>query len=143
MPPGLSSAGGHSRVLRKDKAGAMSLRSRRAWVLEAAASVRHALPWGLEFFEVDVTPLHGGAVGLELDGAGFWEGAFFVEEVVESGLVDDGFSVEDDGDFFADHFDGHFVPLADGAVCVDKGFASGASFGVIPEAAGAFGCAVF
>ena len=79
----------------------------------------------LEFFDEDVLPLDGSAVGLELDGAGFGEGAFFVVVVVELGLVDDEFAVEMDCDIFADEFDDDGIPFSDGLVGVDEGLAAG------------------
>ena len=92
----------------------------------------------LEFFDEDISPLHGSAVRLKLDWTGFGKGAFLVEVIEELGVVDDELPVEVNGDFFADQFDDDGIPLANRFVGVDARFAAGSALGIIPESAGAF-----
>lgn len=97
----------------------------------------------LEFFDVDVAPLHGSTVGLELNGACFGKRSFFVEEVEELGVVNDELAVEVNGHLFANELDGDGIPFANRLVGMDEGFATFGALGVVPEASGTFFGAVF
>ena len=103
---------------------------------------------GADFADEKIAPPGFAAVGLELDGAARGNGALLggretlVVEVLEDHVVNDRLIVEPDAHAAADHHNAETIPLAHGLVGAHERVAAGGSFGVVPEAAGAFGGAV-